>query len=99
MQQLKHDGFHVDELFQKCLFEGDEKETVLRAIRIVQPDYQLPPAPKPQSCKSALLSNFYSKVSRQVGGGDVGAGQTVPARPQGAVGSSSGLRHGKNFAA
>uniref|UniRef100_A0A8B9BJE6 DNA-directed RNA polymerase n=1 Tax=Anser brachyrhynchus TaxID=132585 RepID=A0A8B9BJE6_9AVES len=66
VQQLKHDGFHVDELFQKCLFEGDEKETVLRAIRIVQPDYQLPPAPKPQSCKSALLSNFYSKVSRQV---------------------------------
>lgn len=57
----------MDELFQKCLFEGDEKETVLRAIRIVQPDYQLPPAPKPQTCKSALLDNFYSKVSRRVG--------------------------------
>ncbi|KAM9174522.1 DNA-directed RNA polymerase, mitochondrial isoform 3-T3 [Mergus octosetaceus] len=61
VQQLKQDGFHVDELFQKCLFEGDEKETVLRAIRIVQPDYQLPPAPKPQTCKSALLNDFYSK--------------------------------------
>ncbi|KAI6072323.1 DNA-directed RNA polymerase, mitochondrial [Aix galericulata] len=61
VQQLKQDGFHVDELFQKCLFEGDEKETVLRAIRIVQPDYQLPPAPKPQTCKSALLNSFYSK--------------------------------------
>ncbi|NXI65797.1 RPOM protein, partial [Anseranas semipalmata] len=61
VQQLKHGGFHVDELFQKCLFEGDEKETVLRAIRIVQPDYQLPPPPKPQTCKSALLKNFYSK--------------------------------------
>lgn len=57
----------MDELFQKCLFEGDEKETVLRAIRIVQPDYQLPPAPKPQTCKSALLNGFYSKVSRRVG--------------------------------
>ncbi|XP_068517442.1 DNA-directed RNA polymerase, mitochondrial isoform X2 [Anas acuta] len=65
VQQLKQDGFHVDELFQKCLYEGDEKETVLRAIRIVQPDYQLPPAPKPQTCKSALLDNFYSKELRE----------------------------------
>ncbi|NWQ85876.1 RPOM protein, partial [Burhinus bistriatus] len=61
LQQLKNDGFHVDELFQKCLFEEDEKEKVLRAIRIVQPNYQLPPPPKPQICKSSLLQDFYSK--------------------------------------
>ncbi|XP_010289804.1 PREDICTED: DNA-directed RNA polymerase, mitochondrial [Phaethon lepturus] len=61
LQQLKNDGFHVDELFQKCLFEKDEKEKVLRAIRIVQPDYQLPPPPNPQTCKSSLLQDFYSK--------------------------------------
>ncbi|KAM6039800.1 DNA-directed RNA polymerase, mitochondrial isoform 2-T2 [Theristicus caerulescens] len=61
VQQLKSDGFHVDELFQKCLFEEDEKEKVLRAIRIVQPNYQLPPPPKPQTCKSSLLQDFYSK--------------------------------------
>lgn len=63
MQHLKKDGFHVDELFQKCLFEGDEKEMVLKAIRIIQPDYQLPPPPKPEICKTALLKNFYSEVS------------------------------------
>ncbi|KAM9618918.1 DNA-directed RNA polymerase, mitochondrial [Morphnus guianensis] len=61
MQQLENDGFHVDELFQKCLFEEDEKEKVLRAIRIVQPSYQLPPPPSPQTCKSSLLRDFYSK--------------------------------------
>uniref|UniRef100_A0A8C9FCU2 DNA-directed RNA polymerase n=1 Tax=Pavo cristatus TaxID=9049 RepID=A0A8C9FCU2_PAVCR len=61
VQHLKKDGFHVDELFQKCLFEGDEKEMVLKAIRIIQPDYQLPPPPKPEICKSALLKNFYSE--------------------------------------
>ncbi|KAF1431823.1 DNA-directed RNA polymerase, mitochondrial, partial [Spheniscus magellanicus] len=61
VQQLKNDGFHVDELFQKCLFEEDEKEKVLRAIRIVQPNYELPPPPKPQTCKSSLLQDFYSK--------------------------------------
>ncbi|XP_075380500.1 DNA-directed RNA polymerase, mitochondrial isoform X1 [Mycteria americana] len=61
VQQLKNDGFHVDELFQKCLFEEDEKEKVLRAIRIVQPNYQLPPPPNPQTCKSSLLQDFYSK--------------------------------------
>uniref|UniRef100_A0A8C0HM39 DNA-directed RNA polymerase n=1 Tax=Buteo japonicus TaxID=224669 RepID=A0A8C0HM39_9AVES len=66
MQQLKNDGFHVDELFQKCLFEEDEKEKVLRAIRIVQPNYQLPPPPSPQTCKSYLLQDFYSKVSSRM---------------------------------
>ncbi|NXX12882.1 RPOM protein, partial [Podargus strigoides] len=61
VQKLKNNGFHVDELFQKCLFEEDEKEKVLRAIRIVQPNYQLPPPPKPQTCKSSLLQDFYSE--------------------------------------
>ncbi|NXP08808.1 RPOM protein, partial [Thinocorus orbignyianus] len=61
VQQMKNDGFHVDELFQKCLFEEDEKEMVLRAIRILQPNYQLPPPPKPQTCKSSLLQDFYSE--------------------------------------
>uniref|UniRef100_A0A8B9FUD4 DNA-directed RNA polymerase n=1 Tax=Amazona collaria TaxID=241587 RepID=A0A8B9FUD4_9PSIT len=61
LQQLKHDGFHVDELFQQCLFEEDEKEKVLKAIRMVHPKYQLPPAPSPQTSKSSLLQDFYSK--------------------------------------
>ncbi|XP_063213720.1 DNA-directed RNA polymerase, mitochondrial [Chroicocephalus ridibundus] len=61
VQQMKNDGFHVDELFQKCLFEEDEKEEVLRAIRTIQPNYQLPPPPNPQTCKSSLLPDFYSK--------------------------------------
>ncbi|KAM6294948.1 DNA-directed RNA polymerase, mitochondrial [Aegotheles albertisi] len=61
LHQLKSAGFHVDELFQKCLFEEDEKEKVLSAIRIVQPNYQLPPPANPQTCKSSLLQDFYSK--------------------------------------
>ncbi|NXH17218.1 RPOM protein, partial [Bucco capensis] len=61
VQRLKKDGFHVDELFQKCLFEEEEKEQVLKAIRILQPDYQLPPAPSPQTCKSSLLQDYYSR--------------------------------------
>ncbi|XP_042650289.1 DNA-directed RNA polymerase, mitochondrial isoform X5 [Tyto alba] len=61
VKQLKNDGFHVDDLFQKCLFEEDEKEKVLRAIRTVQPKYKLPPPPRPKICKSSLLRDFYSK--------------------------------------
>ncbi|NXF95808.1 RPOM protein, partial [Eubucco bourcierii] len=61
MQQLRNDGFHVDELFQKCLFEDDEKEKVLKVIRIVEPNYQLPPPPSPEICKSTLLQDFYSR--------------------------------------
>lgn len=63
VQQLKDNGFCVDELFQQCLFEEDEKEMVLSAIRTIQPSYQLPPPPKPQICQSSLLRDFYSKVS------------------------------------
>ncbi|NWH39019.1 RPOM protein, partial [Chloropsis hardwickii] len=61
LQQLNSSGFHVDELFQKCLFEEDEKEMVLWAIRTVQPNYQLPPPPSPEICKSSLLQDFYSR--------------------------------------
>ncbi|XP_014738390.1 PREDICTED: DNA-directed RNA polymerase, mitochondrial isoform X2 [Sturnus vulgaris] len=61
LQQLSSNGFHVDELFQKCLFEEDEKEMVLRAIRTVQPNYQLPPPPSPEISKSSLLQDFYSR--------------------------------------
>ncbi|XP_025938080.1 DNA-directed RNA polymerase, mitochondrial [Apteryx rowi] len=61
VQRLKNDGFHVDDLFQKCLFEEDEKEKVLRAIRMIQPNYQLPPPPNPETCQSALLRDFYSR--------------------------------------
>ncbi|XP_053906418.1 DNA-directed RNA polymerase, mitochondrial [Cuculus canorus] len=61
VQQMENNGFHVDELFQKCLFEEDEKEKVLKAIRIVQPNYQLPPPANPQNCKSSLLQDFYFK--------------------------------------
>ncbi|NXY13081.1 RPOM protein, partial [Atrichornis clamosus] len=61
LQQLHSDGFHIDELFQKCLFEEDEKEMVLRAVRTVQPNYQLPPPPSPHICKSSLLQDFYCR--------------------------------------
>ncbi|XP_053821889.1 DNA-directed RNA polymerase, mitochondrial [Vidua chalybeata] len=61
LQKLNSSGFHVDELFQKCLFEEDEKEMVLWAIRTVQPNYQLPPPPSPKICKSSLLQDFYSR--------------------------------------
>ncbi|KFO89945.1 hypothetical protein N320_06339, partial [Buceros rhinoceros silvestris] len=64
VQQLKDNGFCVDELFQQCLFEEDEKEKVLSAIRTVQPNYQLPPPPKPQICQSSLLRDFYSEEQR-----------------------------------
>ncbi|NXD70737.1 RPOM protein, partial [Eolophus roseicapillus] len=61
VQQLKHNGFHLDELFQKCLFEEDEKDKVLKAIRMLHPNYQLPPAASPQTCSSSLLQDFYSR--------------------------------------
>lgn len=61
VQQLQEGGFHLDELFQGVLYKEDEREMVLKALRITRPSFQ-PPAPPPaESCTSPLLRDFYSK--------------------------------------
>uniref|UniRef100_H2VAF5 DNA-directed RNA polymerase n=1 Tax=Takifugu rubripes TaxID=31033 RepID=H2VAF5_TAKRU len=39
LNQMEKDGVSVDDIFRQCAFRQDERDMVLRAVRIVQPDY------------------------------------------------------------
>uniref|UniRef100_A0A452GXK6 DNA-directed RNA polymerase n=1 Tax=Gopherus agassizii TaxID=38772 RepID=A0A452GXK6_9SAUR len=61
VQQLEEDGFNLDELFRDAVYEDDKREMVLKAIRIIEPNFQPLPQPHPEICTSPLLRDFYSK--------------------------------------
>uniref|UniRef100_A0A8C0G9D0 DNA-directed RNA polymerase n=1 Tax=Chelonoidis abingdonii TaxID=106734 RepID=A0A8C0G9D0_CHEAB len=61
VQQLEEDGFNLDELFKDAVYEEDEREMVLKAIRIIKPNFQPLSRPHSEICTSPLLRDFYSK--------------------------------------
>uniref|UniRef100_A0A8C4VU03 DNA-directed RNA polymerase n=1 Tax=Gopherus evgoodei TaxID=1825980 RepID=A0A8C4VU03_9SAUR len=61
VQQLEEDGFNLDELFRDAVYEDDKREMVLKAIRIIEPNFQPLSQPHPEICTSPLLRDFYSK--------------------------------------
>ncbi|XP_067414975.1 DNA-directed RNA polymerase, mitochondrial [Emydura macquarii macquarii] len=61
VQEMKEDGFHLDELFTGSIYEKDEREMVLKALRIIKPNFQPPFLPHTEICTSPLLRDFYSK--------------------------------------
>ncbi|XP_038240169.1 DNA-directed RNA polymerase, mitochondrial isoform X2 [Dermochelys coriacea] len=61
VQQLEEDGFHLDELFKGMVYEEDEREMVLKAVRIIKPNFQPLSLPHSEICTSPLLWDFYSK--------------------------------------
>uniref|UniRef100_A0A8C3HAX3 DNA-directed RNA polymerase n=1 Tax=Chrysemys picta bellii TaxID=8478 RepID=A0A8C3HAX3_CHRPI len=60
VQQLEEDGFSLDELFED-VYEEDEREMVLKAVRIIKPNFHPLPQPCSEICTSPLLRDFYSK--------------------------------------
>ncbi|XP_074834610.1 DNA-directed RNA polymerase, mitochondrial isoform X2 [Carettochelys insculpta] len=61
VQQLEEDGFHLDELFKGVIYEEDEREMVLKAVRMIKPRFQTPCLPPAEICPFPLLRDFYSK--------------------------------------
>lgn len=62
LQQMEVDGVSVDDVFSQCVFQKDEREMVLRAVRLVQPEYQ-PLVSKDQPvCSLSLVEQFYAEV-------------------------------------
>ncbi|KAJ8374547.1 hypothetical protein SKAU_G00051270 [Synaphobranchus kaupii] len=61
MQQLGEAGLSAEDLFRHCLFRQDERETVLKAIRAVQPDFQPSVHAEPKICSSPLVEEVYTK--------------------------------------
>uniref|UniRef100_A0A9J8BK01 DNA-directed RNA polymerase n=1 Tax=Cyprinus carpio carpio TaxID=630221 RepID=A0A9J8BK01_CYPCA len=62
LQQMEVDGLSVDDVFRQCVFKKDEREMVLRAVRLVHPEYQ-PSVSKDQPvCSLPLVKQFYAEV-------------------------------------
>lgn len=62
LSQMEEDGLSVDDLFSQCLFQQDERDMVLKAIRIIQPDYKPCLNPTTDQSYSSLVQEFYTQV-------------------------------------
>ncbi|XP_066492068.1 DNA-directed RNA polymerase, mitochondrial [Tiliqua scincoides] len=62
LRQLQDDGFCLDDLFSNSVYEEDEVEKAVKAIRRVVPDFQPPPPlHQAEACTIPLLQNFYAQ--------------------------------------
>ncbi|XP_047444012.1 DNA-directed RNA polymerase, mitochondrial [Mugil cephalus] len=60
LSQMTKDGLSIDDLFSQCVFREDERDMLLRAIRIVNPDYQ-PSIHAPTNQYPSLVQDFYTQ--------------------------------------
>ncbi len=62
LQQMEVDGLSVDDVFRQCVFKNYVREMVLRAVCLVQPEYQ-PSVSKDQPvCSLPLVKQFYAEI-------------------------------------
>ncbi|XP_071343586.1 DNA-directed RNA polymerase, mitochondrial [Trachinotus anak] len=61
LSQMEEDGLSVDDLFNQCVFRQDERDMVLKAIHVIQPDYQPRLNLTTSQCSSSLVQDFYSQ--------------------------------------
>lgn len=60
---MEEDGFTVDDVFNQCVFHQDERDMVLKAVRIIQPDYQ-PKLHNANEFYPPLVQDYYTQVSQ-----------------------------------
>ncbi|XP_034564724.1 DNA-directed RNA polymerase, mitochondrial [Notolabrus celidotus] len=58
LSQMEEDGLTVDDVFSQCIFHQDERDMVLKAVHIVQPDYQ-PNLHATTECYPPLVEDYY----------------------------------------
>uniref|UniRef100_A0A665WUW3 DNA-directed RNA polymerase n=1 Tax=Echeneis naucrates TaxID=173247 RepID=A0A665WUW3_ECHNA len=61
LHQMEEDGMSLDDLFTQCLFQEDERDKVLRAVRVIHPDYQPCLKLTQSQCSPSLVQDFYKK--------------------------------------
>ncbi|KAM7012929.1 DNA-directed RNA polymerase, mitochondrial [Tautogolabrus adspersus] len=59
LSQMEEDGLSVDDVFSQCVFRQDERDMVLKAVHIVQPDYQPRLNTAISDCFSPLVQDYY----------------------------------------
>ncbi|XP_020649818.3 DNA-directed RNA polymerase, mitochondrial [Pogona vitticeps] len=62
LAQLRNDGYSLEGLFPEGLYQEDEVEMALKAIRVIVPDFQPPRPPRRTgACTIPLLQDFYAQ--------------------------------------
>lgn len=61
---MEKDGLSVDDVFSQCVFRQDERDMVLKALHIVQPDYQPGFNTTTSQGSSSLVQDFYMQVTQ-----------------------------------
>lgn len=59
---MEMDGLSVDDVFSQCVFRQDERDMVLQAVQIVQPDYKPGLNVTAHQCLPSLVQDFYVQV-------------------------------------
>ncbi|KAI3368300.1 hypothetical protein L3Q82_008012 [Scortum barcoo] len=59
LNKMEEDGLSVDDVFSQCVFQKDERDMVLKAVRIVQPDYQPSFSGSTDQSLPTLVQDFY----------------------------------------
>lgn len=60
---MEQDGLSVDDVFRQCGFQNDERDMVLKAVRVIRPDYQPTSNFTTSQSLPVLVQDFYAKVS------------------------------------
>ncbi|XP_077964759.1 DNA-directed RNA polymerase, mitochondrial [Gasterosteus aculeatus] len=60
LRQMEEDGLSADDLFSQCVFRQDERDMVLKAVHLVQPDYKPRLHASAAQCPS-LVQEFYTQ--------------------------------------
>lgn len=65
---MEKDGLSVDDIFCQCAFRQDERDMVLRAVHIVQPDYHpnINTSTDQLNGLPALVQDYYMQVLQAV---------------------------------
>ncbi|XP_034387343.1 DNA-directed RNA polymerase, mitochondrial isoform X2 [Cyclopterus lumpus] len=63
LSQMKEYGLSVDDLFSRCVFRQDERDMVLKAVHVVQPDYRPRLKAEATPWSSSLVHDFYTQRS------------------------------------
>ncbi|XP_061593708.1 DNA-directed RNA polymerase, mitochondrial isoform X2 [Cololabis saira] len=61
LKQMEDDDLSADDVFSSCVFHQDERDMVLKAVRVVKPEYQPILNVDTNQCSLPLVQDYYSK--------------------------------------
>ncbi|XP_028301108.1 DNA-directed RNA polymerase, mitochondrial [Gouania willdenowi] len=61
LNQMQEDGLLIDDLFSRCVFRQDERDMILKAIRVVLPEYEPQLNSQTNEGYSSLIKDFYTQ--------------------------------------